>query len=218
MGTHSRGWNTGSGIAFLGAEGWNHGKFGVVLDRNATTLDGNCCVSEQGGVPQVVQYSAEGLDRTEHKIRVVNLTPNQFNSESVLEIDAFIIRRHKPVSTEILGVSRPTFTLIILLSFFAFLNLLFFYVRRQNNRRVKQSQHELGLTTVDPLLFDAEEDDDHFHLETERLLRDDRDETGRDRAAPTFFRPLADPPPSYTAAVKQGANPEHDQGPPPPFQ
>ncbi|KAJ7913393.1 hypothetical protein B0H13DRAFT_2005127 [Mycena leptocephala] len=78
----------GSAIGFMGAQGWDHGSFLVNLDGEETTVDGYCC-GPNGGVPQVIQFEATGLDTSEH---ILNLAAGP--SGTVLEVDALIITSH----------------------------------------------------------------------------------------------------------------------------
>ncbi|KAJ7776537.1 hypothetical protein DFH07DRAFT_951671 [Mycena maculata] len=73
----------GSAIKLMGAQGWNHGSFAV-------DLDGYCCGS--GGIPQVIQFEANGLSNIEHVLRIMNLAPGRVGS--VLEADALLITPH----------------------------------------------------------------------------------------------------------------------------
>jgi hypothetical protein len=71
----------------MGAQGWDHGSFLVNLDGEETTVDGYCC-GPNGGVPQVIQFEATGLDTSEHILNITNLAAGP--SGTVLEVDALM--------------------------------------------------------------------------------------------------------------------------------
>lgn len=77
----------GSGIKFMGAQGWDHGSFVVNLDGKETVVDGYCCGSN-GGVPQVIQFEANGLSNAQHVLNVTNLAAGPRGT--VLEVDALM--------------------------------------------------------------------------------------------------------------------------------
>ncbi|KAJ7633302.1 hypothetical protein B0H17DRAFT_1217529 [Mycena rosella] len=105
----------GSAIKFMGAQGWDHGSFLVNLDGEETVVDGYCC-APNGGVPQVVQFEANGLNTAEHVLNVTNLAAGPRGT--ALEVDAVIVTPHP-------GNKYITFAICIVI-----LALVFVAVRR----------------------------------------------------------------------------------------
>ncbi|KAJ7495020.1 hypothetical protein FB451DRAFT_1213116 [Mycena latifolia] len=81
----------GSAIQFMGAQGWDHGTFRVMLDGKETLVDG-CLYQIHQGIPQVIQFQATGLSTAPHVLKITNTAPGPHGS--VLEVDAFIITPH----------------------------------------------------------------------------------------------------------------------------
>ncbi|KAF7373892.1 hypothetical protein MSAN_00601500 [Mycena sanguinolenta] len=83
----------GSGIKFLGAQGWNHSVFTVALDDQRTIVNGSCCIPSDdtavGTVPQVVQFEATDLRNGLHTLTIKNDVAGP--QGTVLEVDAFLI-------------------------------------------------------------------------------------------------------------------------------
>ncbi|KAJ7479567.1 hypothetical protein FB451DRAFT_1171673 [Mycena latifolia] len=77
----------GSAIKLMGAQGWDHGSFRVVLDGKETIVDGHYC-APNGGVPQVIQFEATGLGTSEHVLNIANLAAGPRGT--ALEIDALM--------------------------------------------------------------------------------------------------------------------------------
>ncbi|KAJ6506674.1 hypothetical protein C8R45DRAFT_1175818 [Mycena sanguinolenta] len=84
----------GSGIKFLGTQGWNHSIFTVTLDGQRTIVNGSCCIStsdtQAETVPQFVQFEATNLPYGKHALTIKNDVAGPLGT--VLEVDSFLIK------------------------------------------------------------------------------------------------------------------------------
>ncbi|KAJ7108323.1 hypothetical protein C8R44DRAFT_803999 [Mycena epipterygia] len=129
----------GSGIKFMGAQGWDHGSFVVNLDGEETVVDGYCCGSG-GGVPQVIQFETSGLSNAQHVLNVTNLAAGPRGT--VLEVDALITTPHP---------SNKYTSHLSLVMFLIILAFVLAAIRRRLIRLAnKTSQQMLPLPTSGP--------------------------------------------------------------------
>ncbi|KAJ7479588.1 hypothetical protein FB451DRAFT_1239357 [Mycena latifolia] len=121
----------GSAIKFMGAQGWDHGSFRVVLDGEETIVDGHCC-APNGGVPQVIQFEATGLGTSEHVLNITNLAAGPRGT--VLEVDALI------VTPQAMAQNTSHLSLLLLLIVLAF---VFAAVRRRLVRLANKTSYQM---------------------------------------------------------------------------